>query len=303
MTDTIIVTPITQAVTVSSSGPQGATGATGSSGVVSVTAPVTNSGTSTAAILGLDQTALAITPSQVTGTAVITTDSRLSNARTPLAHADSHASAGSDPVTLAQSQVTNLTTDLANRAILNSANTFSVGGHIILNAATAVVPLAIRQIAGQSADLLQIQNSGSAAVSSFGNTGNLKIRTVVEFSSALNVATASTAQIGAVIRGIASQSANLQEWQNSGGTVIARVLSDGSMFSSSFTNNNGRALIGENNSGGTLRLERATAAQTNPGANLARLYFRDGTTTGTLKLVVRAGAAGAETTILDNIPQ
>lgn len=29
----------------------------------------------------------------------------------------------------------------------------------------------------------------------------------------------------------------------------------------------------------------------------------NGTTAGTLKLVVRAGAAGAETTILDNIPQ
>ena len=33
------------------------------------------------------------------------------------------------------------------------------------------------------------------------------------------------------------------------------------------------------------------------------MYYRDGTNAGTLKLVVRAGAAGAETTILDNIPQ
>ncbi len=62
------------------------------------------------------QSTLAIAPSQVTGTAVITTDSRLSDARTPTAHASTHASAGSDPVTLAQSQVTNLTTDLANKA-------------------------------------------------------------------------------------------------------------------------------------------------------------------------------------------
>ena len=62
------------------------------------------------------QSTLAIAPSQVTGTAVITTDSRLSDARTPTAHASTHASAGSDPVTLAQSQVTNLTTDLAGKA-------------------------------------------------------------------------------------------------------------------------------------------------------------------------------------------
>jgi hypothetical protein len=36
---------------------------------------------------------------------------------------------------------------------------------------------------------------------------------------------------------------------------------------------------------------------------LAQLYLRDGTTAGTLKLVIIAGTTGAETTILDNIPQ
>jgi len=50
--------------------------------------------------------AITIAPAQVTGTAVITTDSRLSNARTPTAHASTHASAGSDPITIAPSQVT-----------------------------------------------------------------------------------------------------------------------------------------------------------------------------------------------------
>ena len=40
-------------------------------------------------------------------------DSRFSDARTPTSHAASHASAGSDPVTLAQSQITNLVSDLA----------------------------------------------------------------------------------------------------------------------------------------------------------------------------------------------
>jgi hypothetical protein len=62
-------------------------------------------------------------------------------------------------------------------------------------------------------------------------------------------------------------------------------------------------ILGTRNSGGELTLVRETAATTNPGANLARIYFRDGTNAGTLKLVVRAGTAGAETTILDNIPQ
>jgi hypothetical protein len=47
-------------------------------------------------------------------------DSRLSDSRTPTAHASSHASGGSDALTLAQSQITNLTTDLAAKAPLAS---------------------------------------------------------------------------------------------------------------------------------------------------------------------------------------
>jgi hypothetical protein len=60
----------------------------------------------------------------ITGTAVITSDARLSDARTPTAHAASHGSAGSDSITVAQSQVTNLGTDLAAKAPLASP-TFS----------------------------------------------------------------------------------------------------------------------------------------------------------------------------------
>jgi hypothetical protein len=61
--------------------------------------------------------------------------------------------------------------------------------------------------------------------------------------------------------------------------------------------------MGEFNNGAIFEFVRATAASYSPGANRATLYFRDGTNAGTLKLVVRAGTAGAETTILDNIPQ
>ncbi len=57
-----------------------------------------------------------ITAAQVTGTAVIDSDARLTNARTPTAHAASHGVSGSDAITVAQSQVTNLTTDLAGKA-------------------------------------------------------------------------------------------------------------------------------------------------------------------------------------------
>jgi hypothetical protein len=49
------------------------------------------------------------------GTAAEGNDARLSDARTPTPHASSHASAGSDPVTVAQSQVTGLTAALSGK--------------------------------------------------------------------------------------------------------------------------------------------------------------------------------------------
>ena len=65
--------------------------------------------------LAYDDTAGAVSVSYGTtsGTATQGNDSRLSDARTPTAHASLHASAGSDPLTLAQSQVSGLAAALA----------------------------------------------------------------------------------------------------------------------------------------------------------------------------------------------
>jgi hypothetical protein len=48
---------------------------------------------------------ITVAPSQVTGTAVVTADSRLSDSRTPTSHASTHASGGSDPLTAASTSV------------------------------------------------------------------------------------------------------------------------------------------------------------------------------------------------------
>lgn len=49
---------------------------------------------------------LELDPTQVTGTAVVDSDSRLTDARTPVAHADSHEQGGTDELELAPEQIT-----------------------------------------------------------------------------------------------------------------------------------------------------------------------------------------------------
>ena len=181
-----------------------------------------------------------ITPSQVTGTAVITSDSRLSDARTPTAHASSHASAGSDPVTLAQSQVTNLTTDLSAKANLAGGNSFT--GAQVITGSASTVPLTINGNATPGANLLEIKNSSAVNQLVLSNSGVMSINggyISQVFAGAgisggtlgrLNVAPFSAAQVVAVIRGAASQTANLTEWQLSSGTVGASISSRGDIY-------------------------------------------------------------------------
>jgi hypothetical protein len=167
----------------------------------------------------------------------------------------------------------------------------------------AIKPLVVKGAASQTASLQEWQNSSGtilASVSSggtFSNAGNILAGTTTALGRITSVVVTPTV-VGLAVRGAASQTANLQEWQNSAGSILASVNSLGGLYVVS-----GLAAILTANSGATLELTRMTAAAGNPGANKARIFFRDGTNAGTLKLVVRAGAAGAETTILDNIPQ
>lgn len=373
-------------------GPTGNTGPQGPSGIVNVDSPITNSGTTTAANIGINQALLQITPAQVTGTAVITTDSRLSDqrvptdgsvtdtkivagglspnritgtavittdsrlsdARTPTAHAATHGSAGTDPVTLAQSQVTNLVSDLAAKAPtasptftgtvtipfaatflqssgtgqlqavasapglgyipytasvttgiawqalsdlakLTGGNAFTgaqtitgtvassqvltltgasgqtadllrapggaripaAGNYFIAPGITAtytadfnagaanVTPVIVKGASGQTADLQQWQNSASSVLVGITPAGNLNVTQQVRVGGTsslgqLSVTSLSAGNIGAVIRGAASQSANLQEWQSSAGTILGLVSSTGagSFAGLSITNGN-----------------------------------------------------------------
>jgi hypothetical protein len=227
--------------------------------------------------------------------------------------------------------------DLTLIAQDNVANVFTVGGHRIENAVAGVIPLVLRGASGQTADLLQVQTNDGTTRSRFTSTGRLEVQPssgdTINFRNSggtltlwggassyfttvpiymtggswtggrLSIDTVGAGNVGATIRGAASQTANLQEWQNSAGTILARVNPIGILLATSLRTINQTFQTTEENGGGNVLLVRQTSPAGNPGANIGKLYFRDGTNAGTLKLVVRAGAAGAETTILDNIPQ
>jgi len=117
--------------------PSTVTGPTGPSGVISVTGPITNSGTSTAANIGIDQTLLSIANTQVTGLGtssvkdipatgdattsqvVYGTDTRLTNTRTPT----------DGTVTTAKIVDANVTNaKLANSTLTLGSSTLTLGG-------------------------------------------------------------------------------------------------------------------------------------------------------------------------------
>ena len=75
-------------------GDTGATGATGSSGVVSVTAPITNTGTSSAAIIGIDQTGIVQTSRTISTTSPLAGGGALSSNLTLSVGAGTTSTAG-----------------------------------------------------------------------------------------------------------------------------------------------------------------------------------------------------------------
>lgn len=109
--------------------------------------------------------------------------------------------------------------------------------NVITGQSTTTVPLTIRSIASQSAALLQWQNSSSVNVGSVSTGGYLNLSGYGTFGSTTQASTVgvqveliNAAHTGIVVKAQASQSGNLQEWQDSTGTAISWVTADGSLY-------------------------------------------------------------------------
>ena len=198
---------------------------------ITATAPLTGGTITSSGSIGLDQTALAITPSQVTGTAVITTDSRLSNARTPTAHASTHASAGSDPVSISSSQVS----DIATLYVPQTGSTTVTGTTTLTPSAAANRALIVKGAASQSADLQQWQNSAGTILS------RVKADGTPTFSYGTFFGTQALSADGDAVRPLtlkgfsSAQSGNLVEYLTSGSTILGGTNAVGQTYTGSTT--------------------------------------------------------------------
>jgi hypothetical protein len=200
------------------------------------------------------------------------------------------------------------TTITAASAASATVATYTYGGTVQL--------VAVGQIVNIAGFTTQAYFNGSFAITAIGGVSGAWTFTVVgtgftvasatQFGSfsvpgQLSVVSSSPGTKSLLIRGASNQVQSLQEWQSSAGSTLATVNSVGNITAPVFSTTNAYVSFGEGFGGGMMRMTRVTSAPTAPGAAQSRFYFRDGTTAGTLKLMVMAGAAGVETTLIDNI--
>jgi hypothetical protein len=120
------------------------------------------------------------------------------------------------------------------RMVVGAAAPLSLVMIASVAAGATFVPLVARAAASQTADLTQWQGSSGTINGYVSNTGSrlfmatsLTAGSTGVTTAAINALPTSAATVGLLVRGAASQTADLQQWQNSGSTVLAKVDSGG----------------------------------------------------------------------------
>jgi hypothetical protein len=139
-------------------------------------------------------------------------------------------------------QVTGTGRIYSSVSITAGAISTTLGTLTVVNPAASTIGAVIRAAASQTANLLEFQNSSGTAVTFFNSSGGLTATEGV-ISTAysggkmttgtlgyLNATTFNPSVIPVVVRGVSLQTADLQQWQNSTGTAIAKIDASGAMF-------------------------------------------------------------------------
>ena len=166
-----------------------------------------------------------------------------------------------------------ITTALSDKASLSSANTFTVGPQTINTGSSVNNGLIIKGAVSQNsgAALTLWQNNLSSTLAQVTGTGRIYSAvsiTAGAISTSLGALTAiptSAGIIGSVVRGFASQTANLQEWQNSSGTVLGYIgATGGAKFAGLDVQMTGSAIVNIGTAASSLvgLIVRGVASQT-----------------------------------------
>ena len=95
---------------------------------------------------------------------------------------------------------------------------------------TSTQGLIVRGLTSQTANLQEWQDSTGTLLSYITASGALRVNSAFGGTQAA-ITAGSAATVGLIVRGATSQTANLQEWQGSTGTVSAKVASNGAISS------------------------------------------------------------------------
>ena len=172
-------------------------------------------------------TTAAIAASKISGTAVVDADSRLTNARTPTAHASTHASGGTDPLTAATTSVAGivqLTDSTTSTSTTTAATANAVKAAVdrvreSFNSTSSVYDVIPRaaQMTGQAA------TSGHVNFSFFTSPSNMTISQISYASAAATSSGLTLARFG------------LYTFDGTTATLVARTASDTTIFNTSST--------------------------------------------------------------------
>jgi hypothetical protein len=219
-------------------GDTGDTGAQGPSGVVSVTAPITNSGTSSAANIGINTANFALLNAANTFTTTQTITPSSTSAKSLI------LSSATGTVNM-QDWVANGGTafiDSAGRGIFRAIGTnyTSPGPQntmIFANSLSAtVIALVAKGAASQTASLQEWQNSAGTVLTLINSGGNYASSARITLGSTtpstnaqLVISSTSAGNIPAIMQGASSQTGNLLQFRNSGGGVLTAITSAGTI--------------------------------------------------------------------------
>jgi hypothetical protein len=123
---------------------------------------------------------------------------------------------------------------------LSATSALTAGTNNYLTASLSVIPLnasiigaVIRRVTSQTADLMQWQDQTGGILGTINKDGAITLNSSTSLGAALNAYTSWSGATGIIVKGSASQTANLQEWQDSSGNVLSKIDSFGAFKTAS----------------------------------------------------------------------